>query len=68
MDDFGFIYQAPYDGWLVMHQPFDPKWKLSVDGKPAVFYKTNKSFIGFSLSKGRHAVLLRYWPGTPKRT
>lgn len=67
LDDLGFIYEAPSQGWLVMHQPFDHKWKLTVDGQSTVFYKTNKSFIGFPLSRGHHSILLRYWPDTPVR-
>ena len=67
MDDFGFTYAAAQDGWFIMHQPFDPKWEISVDGTRVPFYRTNRSFIGLPLSRGEHAIVLRYWPHTPLR-
>ncbi len=67
MDDFGFVYTADRDGWLIVHQPFDTKWKVYLDGKKTDFYKANKSFIGIPIAQGQHTVLLRYWPHTPVR-
>ena len=67
MDDFSFIYMAPQAGWLVVHQPFDPKWEVLVDGKKVPLYKANRSFIAFEIPQGKHTVCLRYWPHTPIR-
>lgn len=67
MDDLGFVYVAKQDGWLVIHQPFDEKWEVTLDGKKARFYRANKSFIGVPLTEGKHKVVLRYWPHTPIR-
>jgi hypothetical protein len=61
-DNFGFDYSASTDGWLVIHYPFDKKWRLSIDGDPVNIYKANKYFIGAPIEKGEHKILLEYWP------
>jgi hypothetical protein len=63
-DNFGFDYMASDRGWLVLHYPYDKRWRMKVDGKPAMVQRVNKSFIGVPISAGRHKVLLQYWPGT----
>jgi len=66
-DNLGIIYRAKRDGWLVGHYPYDTKFKISVDGKQVIFYRTNKSFIGFPLTRGEHKILIQYWPHSPLR-
>jgi hypothetical protein len=61
-DNLGIIYNAPKDGWLVCHYPYDTKFKISVDGREVKYYRTNKSFIGFPLAHGEHKILIQYWP------
>lgn len=66
-DTLELDYVAEKDGWFVMHYPFDKKWKISIDGKPAQFYKANYCFMSVPVSKGGHRILLQYWPDTPLR-
>ncbi len=63
-DNFGFNYIASENGWLVLHYPYDDKWKITMDDKPVKFYRVNKSFMGFPITQGEHRILLRYWPNT----
>jgi|GEM_PF-3487691 len=66
-DQFGFTWNAPRDGWWVMHMPFDPKWQLFIDGVKTPISKINRYFIGAPLSMGEHKILLTYWPDSPLR-
>jgi len=66
-DHLGITFNAPSDGWMVLHYPYDLKWHLTVDGKPAALYRVNQYFMGAPVSKGGHKVLLNYWPDTPLR-
>lgn len=61
-DKIGFTYQAPHDGWLLLHMPYDAKWRLSIDGKNAAISKANKYFLATPIVQGSHQVLLEYWP------
>jgi hypothetical protein len=63
-DETGITFQAPANGWLGIQFPYDPKWRIEVDGKQAHFYRANKSFIGLPITQGEHKVLVRYWPGS----
>jgi len=61
-DDTGITFRAPADGWLGIEYPYDPKWRIDVDGKAAHFYRANKSFMGLPVTQGEHKILIRYWP------
>jgi len=61
-DETGIDFQAPADGWLGIQYPYDSKWRIDVDGKPAHFYRADKSFIGLPITRGGHKILIRYWP------
>jgi hypothetical protein len=63
-DDTGITFQAPADGWLGIQYPYDAKWRIDIDGKPARFYRADKSFIGLPITQGEHKILIRYWPGS----
>jgi len=63
-DDLGFSYLAEKSGWLVFHEPYDPKWDISIDGKKVPVSLVNRYFIGTPITAGRHEILLRYWPHT----
>ncbi|MDC1153176.1 YfhO family protein [Nitrospinaceae bacterium] len=67
-DNLGIIYSADRDGWLVLHFPYDERWKVTINEKPVKVYKANKYFIGFPVQKGEHKILIQYWPGTSLRT
>jgi len=66
-DNLGLDYVAPNDGWLVFHFPYDEKWRLKIDDKPAEVFRVNNYFIGTPVKKGTHKVLLQYWPDTRLR-
>ncbi len=66
-DSIGMTFLASHDGWLVLHLPYDPKWRLTIDGKKAESYKVNKYFIGTPIAQGEHKVLVQYWPQSPLR-
>jgi hypothetical protein len=66
-DNLGIVYNAPRNGWLVCHYPYDTKFRINVDGNDVRYYRTNKSFIGFPLSQGKHRILIQYWPHSPLR-
>ncbi|MBI4309225.1 MAG: YfhO family protein [Candidatus Omnitrophica bacterium] len=61
-DQLGLDYDAPGQGWLRVRFPYDPKWRVTVDGQPSRFYKVDGSFIGVPLAQGRHKILIQYWP------
>jgi hypothetical protein len=61
-DNFGFDYIAPHRGWLVIHYPYDKKWRMKIDGKIATIHRVNKSFLGVPIEEGKHRVFLQYWP------
>ena len=63
-DQWDRTYKAGAAGWLVVHQPYDVKWQIIVDGKAVRFYRANKSFIGFPVQQGEHQISIRYWPHT----
>lgn len=63
-DQWELSYKAQEPGWLVIHQPFDLKWEILLDGKKIDFYRANKSFVAFPITEGKHQILMRYWPHT----
>ncbi len=67
MDAFGFTYKAERDGWLILHEPYDTKWQVSLDNAPANVYKAQNSFIAMKVKEGEHRILLKYWPHHPIR-
>lgn len=42
--------------------PYDKGWSLTVDGKPAEYYKVCGAFIGIDLEPGEHTIMLFYMP------
>lgn len=62
-DNIGVTFRAAQNGWLVIHLPYDPRWRLTIDGKKVEIFRTNKYFIGTPISAGEHKVLIEYWPG-----
>lgn len=66
-DMLEFDYLAKEDGWLVIHYPFDRKWKISIDGIARRVYKANYSFMTLPVREGNQRILIRYWPDTNLR-
>lgn len=67
MDSFGFTYNATMDGWLIMHEPYDNKWKVWIDDNPTTMYKSQGGFMAVKVTKGEHRIVLKYWPNHPVR-
>lgn len=63
-DALGWMYDAPSDGWYIIHYPYDEKWRLTIDDKPEKIYRTDTYFMGFPLTRGKHKILFEYWPDT----
>ena len=61
-DRMKFSFESDRDGWLVLHQPFDPKWKLRINGNDARLYRANLAFMATPISKGAVSVELEYRP------
>ncbi|MEI6539752.1 MAG: YfhO family protein, partial [Planctomycetota bacterium] len=49
-------------GLVVIGDRFDDGWKVSVDGAPAELHCVNHVLRGVAISKGSHAIELRYIP------
>jgi hypothetical protein len=47
---------------LVLADAYDPGWRASVDGAPALLLRANVAFRGVALPAGRHVVELVYRP------
>jgi len=48
------------DHFVVVSNIYDPKWKVTIDGKPVQTYRTDYICIGFVVPKGDHVITLRY--------
>lgn len=66
-DRLSYDYRMPWHGWMLMHYPYDPKWRLSVDGEVVPVYRANRCFMAVPLGPGEHRIDWVYWPGTPLR-
>jgi hypothetical protein len=61
-DRMKFSFESERDGWLVLHQPFDLKWRLKINGNDARIYRANLAFMATPISKGGVLVELEYLP------
>lgn len=66
-DVVGFALRAEEPGWLLLHIPFDDKWRISVDAQPVRHYRANLAFVAVPVAAGEHKVLVEYYPGSPLR-
>ncbi|MBL8012723.1 MAG: YfhO family protein [Candidatus Omnitrophica bacterium] len=66
-DRMGLTYDVSQNGWLVIHYPFDPKWRITVDGKHVQVFRANEFFMAIAVTQGEHKILFEYWPQTPLR-
>lgn len=57
---------APRDGWLMVRQLHDPRWRVTLDGGRAVAFKANYMGMAVAVPEGRHVLLWEYWP-LPRR-
>lgn len=51
---------ANSDIQLLANISYFPGWKLNIDGKDSQLTKTNEGIIGFSVSKGKHSVMIQF--------
>lgn len=49
-----------YDGWFVTSIPYDPHFKIYIDGKEKKIQKVNTAFTGCKIEKGTHEVKMIY--------
>ncbi len=47
-------------GYLATSIPWDPSWKLFIDGRETQTQVINMSFVGAEISEGKHDILLKY--------
>lgn len=53
---------SPDGGWVVLHDPWQPWWRASVDGQPAEILKANVLFRAVAVAPGRHQVRFSFTP------
>jgi len=54
-------------GFLVLTQNYNHNWKVTVNKRPAVIYKTNLSFIGTLLATGKHKIIFEFFPANTEK-
>lgn len=47
---------------LVLSDTFFPGWKATIDGKQSEIYRTNYTFRGVVIPKGKHSIVFSYMP------
>ena len=61
MNEFSCSATAAEDGsYLMLRIPYEPGWEATVDGVPAAIERADIAFMALRLSRGTHAVRLRY--------
>lgn len=50
------------DCLLVIAESYHPRWRATVDGRPAEVRRVNCGLLGLSLPAGQHSIELRYQP------
>ena len=50
--------------FLVAAESYYPGWRASIDGRPTRLYAADAGFRGIRIPAGRHAVEMRFIPGT----
>ncbi|MBQ9078884.1 MAG: YfhO family protein [Ruminococcus sp.] len=48
------------DGWFNISLPYDKNFKVTVDGEPVEYFKTNTAFIGFPITAGHHDIEISF--------
>ena len=61
-NDFSVEVVAPRDGWLMVRQLHDPRWRIEVDGKEVHPVRANYLSMAFPITGGRHRVDADYRP------
>lgn len=53
---------SPEGGWVVLHDPWQPWWRATVDGQPAEILKANVLFRAVAVGPGKHVVRFTFMP------
>ena len=53
---------AEEDGWLIISIPYDPGWRMWIDGKRTEPEKAFEIFLSAPVSEGSHEFLIKYLP------
>ena len=53
---------AESDKTVLTTIPYDSGWKVYVDGEKVETYKSVETFVGFDISEGNHAIVMKYRP------
>lgn len=59
---FDVTVDAPHDGYLYVADGYDPRWRATVDARPAAVVRANGAFKALAVPAGRHHVRLEYRP------
>jgi hypothetical protein len=51
-------------GLVILADTYYPGWRLTIDGKPATIYRTNRLMRGAAVSAGTHTLIYTYEPGS----
>jgi len=56
--------EAPAAGVLVVGEPWTPRWRATVDGRPVEVARVDYALVGLPVPLGKHDVVLTYvdWP------
>jgi len=61
-NDFSVDVVVPREGWLMVRQLHDPRWRIAVDGATVQPVKANYLSMAFPIAAGRHRVEAGYRP------
>jgi hypothetical protein len=61
-NDFRLSVDSPGEGWLLLHQGYDPLWRVTIDGRPVQVARANQFRMAVPVSPGQHTVEMSYWP------
>lgn len=51
-------------GLVILADVYYPGWKLTIDGKPATIYRTNRMMRGAAVEAGKHTLVYTFEPGS----
>jgi hypothetical protein len=66
-DTLGFSVRTDRPRWLLLHMPYDTRWRFSVNGEKAEHFRANRAFTAIRLPAGDSDVTASYWPASPLR-
>jgi uncharacterized membrane protein YfhO len=60
----GYVLDANMqgDGWIVTSISAWPGWRAYIDGKRLQLQTANHAYLSVHLPRGKHQVVLKYWP------